>query len=432
MSKLIAIVGKPNVGKSTIFNRIIGKRQAVVADIPGVTRDRLYEKATWDGKTFEVVDTGGIQIEDVPFQKQIKIQAMIAIEEADVIIFVVEGRSELSKDDYLIVDILRKSNKQIFFVANKLEDNHEFDHSLYKLGFDKIFKISALHGEGIGDLLEACTKTFPKDENIEDKDFKIAIIGKPNAGKSSLLNTILDEERSIVSPIPGTTHDPISESFYYKDEKLKIIDTAGIIKKSRMADDIDFYILNRAFKTIEESNLVLLILDASLGSTHFDATIAGTSFEQNKPIIIVVNKWDLIEKNEKTMEEFTKKIRAQFHFLFWAPIVFISALEGLRINTLLDKVLLVKANSERVLNNNVLNDILLQTQAIQPAPTHKGGKLQIKYIRQIKGNTPTFLFFVNNKRFLHFSYLRFIQNQLRQHFSFEGVPIVTLFRDKFD
>lgn len=432
MNKLIAIVGKPNVGKSTIFNRLIGKRKAIVADIPGVTRDRLYDKASWDGKSFEIVDTGGIEVENIPFQNQIKIQAMIAIEEAEIIIFVVDGRNALSKDDHLVIDILRKSNKKIFLAANKLENNRDFDYSLYNLGFDRIFKISALHSEGIGDLLDACLEFFPKDNEEINSNFKMSIIGKPNVGKSSLLNKILNNERSIVSPTAGTTRDAINETFIYDKQELEIIDTAGIIRKSRMIDDIDFYILNRAFKSIEESNLVLLVIDASLGATHFDATIAGNAFEQNKPMIIVVNKWDLVDKNEKTMDEFTKKIKAQFHFLSWVPIIFISALKGQRINNLLEKIIFVKNNIERVLNNSLLNSIVLQIQAIQPAPSHKGGKLQIKYMRQIKGRVPTFICFVNNKKFLHFSYQRFIENQLRTHFSFEGTPFVILFRDKFD
>ena len=316
MKNTVALIGKPNVGKSTLFNRMIGKRQSIVYDKPGVTRDRIYQKVSWLGHDFYVIDTGGITDEKKIFVDDIRAQAKVAIEEADLVVFVVDGLTPITKEDFLVIDILRKSNKRIILAINKMENNKEFDSSIYSLGIKDMVAISALHGENTGELMDLIINNLDWNSIENLNYFKLSIIGKPNAGKSSLLNKLLNENRSIVSDIPGTTRDSVNAVLKINDENFEIIDTAGINRKSKLSDAIDHYALNRAFNSLEESNLTLLVIDATKELSHFDARIAGYAMEFNKPIILVINKWDLIEdKNTNTINEFTKRILKEFKFI---------------------------------------------------------------------------------------------------------------------
>ncbi|AWX70503.1 ribosome biogenesis GTPase Der [Mycoplasmopsis anatis] len=429
MRNTVAIIGKPNVGKSTLFNRLVGKRSSIVYDEPGVTRDRLYEAITWTGHTIKIIDTGGIEIENKPFQEQIQIQAKIAIEEADVIIFIIDGTMELTNDDAFIMNILRKSNKPIIIGANKLESNQDFDYSLYKLG-GEIFRISALHGEGVGELLDEVVKNLDFTEDQEEELFKLSIIGKPNAGKSSLLNNLAKEERSIVSDIAGTTRDSVKTKVKIGDKFYNVIDTAGIMRKSKLVESVDHYALMRAMNSLSESDLSLILIDATTELSHFDARIIGYALENDKPIIIVVNKWDLVEKETNTMAQFEKKMRNTLHFVPWVPFVFISAKYNQRLNKLTETLNEVRENLERDIKPSLLSNFIMETQMIQPAAPYNGGKLNIYFVRKTLDKIPTFNFYVNDKKFLHFSYQRFLENQLRSTFNFKGCPIKMNFKNK--
>ncbi len=429
-NNLVAIIGRPNVGKSTLYNKIIGKRKSIVFDEPGVTRDRLYHKVSWLNQIFTIIDTGGISTEKKPFLEDIKIQAQIAIEEALVVVFVLDGRMDVTKEDFHVIDLIRKSGKKIIIAANKMEGNKSFDSSIYTLGVEDILPISALHGEGVGELLETIFKEFKDNDDIVKDSFKLSIIGKPNAGKSSLLNKLLKEERAIVSEIAGTTRDSINSKLVIGEEEFEIIDTAGINRKSKLVESIDHYALGRAFNSLDESNLALLMIDATNELSHFDARIAGYAMEVKKPIIIVINKWDLIEKNTYTMVEYEKKIRKEFKFMSWAPIVFISALTGSKLDKLMMEITVVKVNIEREVKTSLLNEVIMEMQQMQPAPSLKGKRVNITYIKQINGSIPTFVLFVNNVDYLHFTYKRYIENQMREYFDFRGTPISLVFRNK--
>ncbi|WP_338822835.1 ribosome biogenesis GTPase Der [Mycoplasmopsis felifaucium] len=429
-NNVIAIIGKPNVGKSTLFNRLVGKKSSITFDRPGVTRDRLYETFTWNGKEINLIDTGGIEIENRPFQEQIKIQAKIAIEEANVIIFMVEGASDVTNDDLMIYSMLRKSNKPIVVVANKLDNISSFDHSWYSLGVDHIFKISALHGNGVGDVLDQCLKYLTLDDDITTNHFKLSIIGRPNAGKSSLLNYLAKENRSIVSEIAGTTRDSVKSLIKINGQDFEIIDTAGITRKSKIEDSVEHFALMRAMSSLDESDLSIVLIDATQELSHFDARIIGYALENNKPIIICVNKWDLIEKNQYTMDEFRKKMKNRFHFVPWVPVEFISVKTGSRVQKLIETVLKVKENLERDIKPSILSNIIRESQMIQPAAPYNGGRLNIYFVRKTEAKVPTFLFFVNNKNFLHFSYQRFLEKQLRQYIDLTGCPINIIFKNK--
>lgn len=431
MRNTVAIIGKPNVGKSTFFNRLVGKKVSIVYDQPGVTRDRLYETIEWTGHKIKIIDTGGIEIENKPFQEQIQIQAKIAIEEADAIIFLFDGNSEITNDDLFIMNILRKSNKPIIAVANKLENNQMFDYSWYKLGVDDIFAISALHGEGIGEVLDTCVEKLDFTETQEEELFNLAIIGKPNAGKSSLLNNLAKENRSIVSEIAGTTRDSVKSTITIDGDKYNVVDTAGITKKSKLIESVDHYALMRAMNSLAEADLSLIVIDATQDEiSHFDSRIIGYALDNEKPVIIVVNKWDLIEKETNTMAQYEEKMRRKFHFVPWVPFVFISAKYNQRIGKLIDTIKMVRTNLERDIKPSLLSNFVLETQLIQPAVPFNGGRLNIYYARKELSKIPTFTFFVNNKKYAHFSYLRFLENQLRETFDFRGCPIKINLKNK--
>lgn len=432
MKNVVAIIGKPNVGKSTLFNKIISKRKSIVFDEPGVTRDRLYEEAYWSGHKFKLIDTGGITIEENDFKKLIKVQAQIAIDESNVIIFILNGKEELTTEDYYISDLLRKSGKKIIVAINKLDGETYIEPSIYKLGYENIFPISAIHGNGIGNLLDEVLNNLNINENQNNQEniFKLTLLGKPNVGKSTILNLLTNENRSIVSNIAGTTRDSVSSIITINNEKFEIIDTAGIRRKSKLLDSIEHYSLIRANNSLEEADLCLLILDATEDVTLFQQNIIGLAYEQKKPLIIVVNKWDLIDKNSETMDKYKKDLLKKLKFVDWAPIVFISALNNQRINKLKDLIFEVKINISRMINTNQLNQLIVTAQIIKPASSINGHRLSIKFIKQVQAKIPTFLLFVNNKKLAHFTYLRYIENQIRQNYNFSGTPIELILKNK--
>lgn len=432
MKNVVAIIGKPNVGKSTLFNKIISKRKSIVFDEPGVTRDRLYEEAYWSGHKFKLIDTGGITIEENDFKKLIKVQAQIAIDESNVIIFILNGKEELTTEDYYISDLLRKSGKKIIVAINKLDGETYIEPSIYKLGYENIFPISAIHGNGIGNLLDEVLNNLNINENQNNQEniFKLTLLGKPNVGKSTILNLLTNENRSIVSDIAGTTRDSVSSIITINNEKFEIIDTAGIKRKSKLLDSIEHYSLIRANNSLEEADLCLLILDATENVTLFQQNIIGLAYEQKKPLIIVVNKWDLIDKSSETMDKYKKDLLKKLKFVDWAPIVFISALNNQRINKLKDLIFEVKINISRMINTNQLNQLIITAQIIKPASSINGHRLSIKFIKQVQAKIPTFLLFVNNKKLAHFTYLRYIENQIRQNYNFSGTPIELILKNK--
>lgn len=432
MKNVVAIIGKPNVGKSTLFNKIISKRKSIVFDEPGVTRDRLYEEAYWSGHKFKLIDTGGITIEENDFKKLIKVQAQIAIDESNVIIFILNGKEELTTEDYYISDLLRKSGKKIIVAINKLDGETYIEPSIYKLGYENIFPINAIHGNGIGNLLDEVLNNLNINENQNNQEniFKLTLLGKPNVGKSTILNLLTNENRSIVSNIAGTTRDSVSSIITINNEKFEIIDTAGIKRKSKLLDSIEHYSLIRANNSLEEADLCLLILDATEDVTLFQQNIIGLAYEQKKPLIIVVNKWDLIDKNSETMDKYKKDLLKKLKFVDWAPIVFISALNNQRINKLKDLIFEVKINISRMINTNQLNQLIITAQIIKPASSINGHRLSIKFIKQVQAKIPTFLLFVNNKKLAHFTYLRYIENQIRQNYNFSGTPIELILKNK--
>ena len=422
-----AIVGRPNVGKSTLFNRIAGERISIVEDIPGVTRDRIYARTEWLGKEFNVIDTGGIEMADEPFMTQIKDQAEIAIEESDVIIFVVSGREGVTDADEYVAKILHRSNKPVLLAINKV-DNPEMRNDIYEfynLGLGEPLPVSSSHGIGFGDLLDEAFKLFPEQTAEEDESvIKFSFIGRPNVGKSSLVNALLGEDRVIVSDISGTTRDAIDTDFVSEDgRKYVMIDTAGLRKKGKVYESTEKYSAMRSMRAIDHSDVVLLALNAEEGIREYDKRIAGFAHEAGKGMIILVNKWDTIEKDTHTMKEFEQKIRDEFRYLDYAPILFVSATTKQRLNKVPEMIEEVSMNQTLRVPSALLNDVLMDAIALNPTPTDKGRRLRIYYCTQVAVKPPTFVVFVNEEELMHFSYLRFLENQIRQAFTFEGTPI---------
>lgn len=431
---VVAIVGRPNVGKSTIFNRIVGERISIVEDIPGVTRDRIYSSAEWLAYDFNIIDTGGIEIGDEPFLEQIRLQAEIAIEEADVIIFLVNGREGVTAADEEVAKILYKSKKPVVLGVNKI-DNPEMRseiYDFYALGFGEPIPISGSHGLGIGDLLDEAANHFPKsDVNDYDEDIvKFSLIGRPNVGKSSLTNAILGEDRVIVSSIAGTTRDAIDSNFKYNGKEYVIIDTAGMRKKGKVYETTEKYSVLRALRAIERSDVVLVVIDGEEGIIEQDKHIAGYAHEAGRAVIIVVNKWDAVEKDEKTMKEFEQNIREHFLFLSYAPIVFLSAKTKKRIHTLMPMIDVASENHSRRVQTTILNEVIMDAIAMNPAPTDKGKRLKVYYTTQVAVKPPVFVVFVNDPELMHFSYQRFLENRIREAFGFEGTPIKIYARER--
>ncbi|WP_062104796.1 ribosome biogenesis GTPase Der [Bacillus niameyensis] len=435
MSKpTVAIVGRPNVGKSTIFNRIIGERISIVEDTPGVTRDRIYGTGDWLTHEFHVIDTGGIEIGDAPFLEEIREQAELAITESDVIIFIASSREGVTSADEEVGKILFRSKKPVVLAVNKV-DNPEMRSDIYEfysLGFGEPFPISGSHGLGLGDLLDEVVKHFPKDvEENEDADtIKFSLIGRPNVGKSSLVNSLLGEERVIVSDIAGTTRDAIDSFYEYEDQKFMIIDTAGMRKRGKVYEKTEKYSVLRALKAIDRSDVVLVVLNGEEGIQEQDKKIAGYAHEAGRGIVIVVNKWDAIEKDDKTMKKFEEKIRAHFQFLDYAPIVFVSAKTRQRLTTLPPVIKMVSENHSLRVQSSVLNEVIADAIAMNPAPSDKGRRLKILYTTQVGVKPPTFVIFVNDPEIMHFSYERFLENRIRDAFGFEGTPIKIISRER--
>lgn len=438
MSKpVVAIVGRPNVGKSTLFNRIAGGLVAIVENMPGVTRDRLYRDAEWLGRKFALIDTGGIEFKDegTSIASQMRRQAEIAMEEADVIIFVVDAQISPTPDDDMIARTLRRSGKPVLLAANKVEDFKKIEGQLYdflSFGLGEPIPVSAVHGMNTGDLLDQVIASLPEDDEEEyDPDVvRIAVIGRPNVGKSSLVNTLLGKERVIVSNVPGTTRDAIDTPFEHEGRHYILIDTAGMRRKARIEELTEQYSVVRSLRAVDRSDAILMLIDAVDGVTEQDKKIAGYAEEAGKAIILVVNKWDLIEKDEKTINKFEKSIREELGFLQYAPTMFISAKTGQRVNKILDLVdFVVEQNSTRV-TTATLNTLLREWVHLNPPPTDKGRRLKIRYLTQVGVKPPTFVFFVNDPELMHFSYKRYLENQMRKHFGFEGTPLRIVIRQK--
>ncbi len=430
---IVAIIGSPNVGKSTIFNRFIGKRQSIVDDLPGVTRDRLYYDANWLNRNFKLVDTGGIEITNSPFQEQIRYQAEIAIEEADVILFIADGNKGVTNDDRLVARILSKQNKPIVLAVNKI-DNIDLVNNIYEfyeLGLGEPLAISAAHGIGVGDVLDKIVSLLPEKEN---EDYSNAItfsfIGRPNVGKSSLFNAVLNENRSIVSNLEGTTRDTIDTAFLHGDDRYVAIDTAGLKKRGKIYEAIDKYAMLRALSAINRSEIALLVLDASSGIVEQDKHIAGLAYAEKKGIVIVVNKWDLRKDLNLTKDSFKKEIQKQFLFISYAPIIFVSALTKEGLNNIFSALKMVHQAYQKHISTSLLNKVINEAQEINPAPNFNGGRLNIYYVNEVKVMPPTFVFFVNNPKFVHFSYQRYLENSLRDSFELDGTPIDIIFRQR--
>ncbi len=431
---VVAIVGRPNVGKSTLFNKIVGKRIAIIEDVPGVTRDRLYQEASYQNKPFYLIDTGGIDLENASFNDEIKVQAEIAIEEADVVIFLVDGKEGITSNDLIVRDILRKSGKKVVVAINKIDNKESYDnlYDFYELGFDNYLPISAIHNTGYVELMDEVTLDFKKKENILDNDdrCKIAIIGRPNVGKSSLTNALLNEERVVVSDIAGTTRDSIDSGFKYHNEDYVLIDTAGMRKKGKVYENIEKYSLLRSLNAIDRSDICLLVINAFEGIKEHDKHIAGYAIERGKGLIIVVNKCDLVK--DLDINDFKKLVKSEFQFASYAPIVFLSALTKKRIHTLMPEVVKVKENIKREIKTSILNDVIIDAYRLNPAPSYKAKRLKIYFTSQSGIKPPKFTFRVNNKGLVHFSYYRYLENKLRENFELEGTPIILQFKNRKD
>ncbi len=432
---IVAIVGRPNVGKSTLFNRLVGARKAIVEDIPGVTRDRLYDNSDWAGREFVIIDTGGIRFDDGEiFAREIKLQAQLAIEEADVIVLVLDAQEGISPEDEQVGNLLRKSKKPVVLAANKVENfDRQLDYyEFYKLGLGEPIPVSAMHGRNINELLDAVVAQFgpPQDYQDDPEATKIAIVGRPNVGKSSLVNALLGEERVIVSDTPGTTRDAIDTPFEYEGNRYILIDTAGMRKKSRITEATERYSVIRALKSVERADVVLIMLDASEGVIEQDKKIAGYVHEQGKASVIIVNKWDLIEKDGQTMNKFDKDIREELKFLAYCPILYVSALTRKRIFKIVELVDFVSDQHNRRIQTSELNQVINEAMLLNPLPGGGGKKIKIYYAVQVQTAPPTFVFFANYPEKVHFSYLRYLDNVLRKNFGFEGTPIKLIVRKR--
>lgn len=430
---VVALVGRPNVGKSTIFNRLVGKKISIIEDTPGITRDRIYGTVDFENKSFHLIDTGGIDLADEHFNDEIKVQAELAIDEADVVLFVVDGKEGLTSNDYVVRDILMKSNKKVIVVINKCDSKESKDnmYDFYELGFDTYMPVSGEQNEGIWDLKEEITKDF-EDYTNEDEDprIKFCIIGRPNVGKSSLVNAILNEERVIVSNVAGTTRDSVDTPFTYHGEEYVVIDTAGMRKRGKVWESVEKYSLLRSMKAIDRSDVCCIVINAEEGIIEHDKHIAGYALEAGKAVVLVVNKWDTVDDKDSKMKAFKEEIRNNFKFMPYAPIVFLSALTKKRIHTLMPEVLKVYENANREVKTSALNDVIRDAYNLNIPPSYKGKRLKIFFSNQVSTCPPTFNIQVNSKGLIHFSYERYIENKIRESFDFEGTPIILQWKNK--
>lgn len=430
---VVALVGRPNVGKSTIFNRLVGSKMAIIEDTPGVTRDRLYGTVKYLDYSFHLIDTGGIDITTGNFNTQIKGQAQLAIDEADIVLFVVDGKEGLTANDYIVKDILKKSGKPVIVVINKTDAKTYLDHQydFYDLAFDAYIEVSAEHKSGIADLLDEITKNFKEIPEDYDEDIiKFSIIGRPNVGKSSLVNALLNEERVIVSPVAGTTRDAIDTPFKYHDQEFVVIDTAGMRKRGKIYENVEKYSLLRSLKAIDRSDVCVLVINAEEGIIEHDKHIAGYAIQAGKAIVIAVNKWDTIEDKDKSMKQWKEEIKYQFQFMPYAKIVFLSALTKKRIHTLMPEIIKANENAHRQVSTSALNNIITDAYALNLPPSYKGKRLKIYFSSQSATCPPTFNIQVNSKGLIHFSYERYLENKIRENFDFTGTPIILNFKNK--
>lgn len=428
----VALVGHPNVGKSTLFNKLVGQKLSIIEDTPGVTRDRIYSEASYGNYRFNIIDTGGIDDSKEDFNDEIKMQASVAIDESDVVLFVVDGKEGINPNDYVIRDMLKKSNKKVIVVINKVDSKKARDHiyDFYELGFEQYFEISGEQGTGFIELLDAIVDNFDHNKNYQEEDtrLKFSVVGRPNVGKSSLINALLNQERVIVSDIAGTTRDAIDTVLKYNNEEFVVIDTAGMRKKGKIYESVEKYSLLRSMKAIDRSDICLLVVNAEEGIIEHDKHIAGYVLEKGKGLIIVVNKWDKV--SDKSIKEYLKIIRNEFQFLGYVPVVFTSALTKKRIHTLMPEILKVSENIKREIKTSVLNEVINEAYMMNLPPTYKGRRLKIYFVNQSGTKPPKFTFHVNSKGLVHFSYHRYLENKLRESFDFEGTPIVLQFKNR--
>ena len=430
MIPTVALIGRPNVGKSTLFNKIIGKKISIIEDLPGVTRDRIYQETSYNNKRFYLIDTGGIDASKMKFNDEIKMQAEIAIKEADIVVFIVDGKEGLTSNDLLVRDLLRKSKKEVIVAINKIDNKaaQKNIYDFYELGFNTYIPISSIHNTGYIELMNEITKNFHKQEEKIDNRLKFSIIGRPNVGKSSLMNALLNEERVVVSNIAGTTRDSIDSVLKYHNEEYVLIDTAGMRKKGKIFESVEKYSLFRSLKAIDRSDICLVVINAEEGIKEHDKHIAGYAIERGKGLVFVVNKWDTVKI--KTIAEFEKEMRSEFQFATYAPIVYLSALTKKRIHTLMPEIIKVGQNIKREIPTSILNNVISDAYQLNMPPSYKGKRLKIYFSSQTGVKPPKFTLRVNNKGLIHFSYERYLENKLRENFELEGTPIILQFKNR--
>ena len=428
----VCLVGKPNVGKSSIFNRLIKENKSIIMDTPGVTRDRIYGKVEYNNKRFHLIDTGGISLGDDDFQKDILAQATLAIDEADLVLFVVDGIEDIDASDRKVAEILHRTSKPVIVVVNKLDNDKRKDnlYNFYELGFSELVAVSASHNMGINELLNTITKDLPEEEIKEDNTIKFSIIGRPNVGKSSLINAILNEDRAIVSDIAGTTRDAIDTKFKYNHEDITVIDTAGMRKKGKIYESVEKYSLIRSLKAIDRSDVCVLVIDASTGIIEHDKHIASYALDAGKGIVICVNKWDTINNPDSDIRHWKEEIKNEFQFIPYAHVVFLSAKTKKRVSTLMPEVINAYNNNRKEVKTSLLNNIIMEAVSLHEPPSYKGKRLKIYFVSQTGNCPPKFTFSVNNKGLVHFSYERYLENQIRNNIDFDGTPIILQFKNK--
>ena len=430
----VCLIGKPNVGKSSIFNRLIKEKKAIIMDTPGITRDRIYGVVNYNNKRFSLIDTGGISLGTDDFDKDILAQAELAIDEADLVLFVVDGLSDLDASDLHIKDMLHKANKKVIVVVNKLDNNKRFDnlYAFYELGFSCVLGVSAEHNIGFNALLDLIVEEIPEEVIEEDNTLKFCVIGRPNVGKSSLINALLNEYRVIVSDIAGTTRDAIDTKFKYNHEEFTVIDTAGMRKKGRIYESVEKYSLIRSLKAIERSDVCVVVIDASTGIIEHDKHIISYAIEAGKGIVIAVNKWDTVKNPDGAIKDWKELIKYEFQFVPYAKVVFLSALTKKRISTLMPEVISAYENNKKEVKTSVLNNIIMEAVSIHIPPSYKGKRLKIYFVSQTDSKPPKFTFQVNDKKLVHFSYERYLENQIRENIDLTGTPIILQFKNKGD
>lgn len=428
----VCLVGKPNVGKSSIFNKLIKENKSIIMDTPGVTRDRIYGKVEYNNKRFHLIDTGGISLGDDDFQKDILAQATLAIDEADLVLFVVDGIEDIDASDRKVAEILHRSSKPVIVVVNKLDNDKRKDnlYNFYELGFSELVAVSASHNIGINELLNTITKDLPEEDIIDDDTIKFSIIGRPNVGKSSLINALLNEDRAIVSDIAGTTRDAIDTKFKYNHEDITVIDTAGMRKKGKIYESVEKYSLIRSLKAIDRSDVCVLVIDASTGIIEHDKHIASYALDAGKGIVICVNKWDTINNPDSDIRNWKEEIKNEFQFIPYAHVVFLSAKTKKRVSTLMPEVINAYNNNRKEVKTSLLNNIIMEAVSLHEPPSYKGKRLKIYFVSQTGNCPPKFTFSVNNKGLVHFSYERYLENQIRNNIDFDGTPIILQFKNK--